>query len=170
MPIAKLIDFLRAGLDVSSIVKQATNQPDADKFHSTNQVTVYYLDTYGFLVNYVHSMETVAYRQRYYHFLVTAILKSLGVPESKVHFVAESSLAYTRPFVQDVQRLCAIMTQDDARATSTEVSECDMISPLLCSIHQSLSEQYLDLDIQYGGEDQVRTLPGNQCHMGDAGK
>ncbi|KAM7212571.1 tyrosine--tRNA ligase, cytoplasmic [Rhypophila decipiens] len=133
VPIAKLIDFLRAGLDV----------------------TVYYLDTYGFLVNYVHSMETVAYRQRYYHFLVTAILKALGVSPSKVHFVAESSLAYTKPFVVDVQRLCAIMKQDDARATSTEVSECDMISPLLCSIHQSLSEQYLDLDIQYGGEDQT---------------
>ncbi|KAM7187845.1 tyrosine--tRNA ligase, cytoplasmic [Naviculisporaceae sp. PSN 640] len=133
VPIAKLIDFLRAGLDV----------------------TVYYLDTYGFLVNYVHSMETVAHRQRYYHFLVTAILKALGVSPSKVHFVAESSLAYTKPFVVDVQRLCAIMKQDDARVTSTEVSECDMISPLLCSIHQSLSEQYLGLDIQYGGEDQT---------------
>lgn len=120
---------------------------------------MYYLDVYGFLVNYIHSMETVAYRQRYYHFLVTAILKALGVSPSQVNFVAESSIAYEKPFVVDVQRLCAIMKQQDARDTSAEVSETEQISPLLCSIHQSLSEPYLDLDIQYGGEDQVRTIP-----------
>lgn len=119
---------------------------------------MYYLDVYGFLVNYIHSMETVAYRQRYYHFLVTAILKALGVSPSQVNFVAESSIAYEKAFVVDVQRLCAIMTQKDARDTSLEVAETEQISPLLCSIHQSLSEPYLDLDIQYGGEDQVRTL------------
>lgn len=118
---------------------------------------MYYLDVYGFLVNYVHSMETVAYRQRYYHFLITAILQALGVSPSQVNFVAESSLAYEKSFVVDVQKLCAIMTQDDARDTSSEVSETEKISPLLCSIYQSLSEPYLDLDIQYGGEDQVCT-------------
>ncbi|OKO97524.1 Tyrosine--tRNA ligase, cytoplasmic [Penicillium subrubescens] len=118
-------------------------------------VTVYYLDVYGFLVNYIHSMETVAYRQRYYHFLVTAILKALGVSPSQVNFVAESSIAYEKNFVVDVQKLCAIMKQQDARDTSAEVSETEQISPLLCSIHQSLSEPYLDLDIQYGGEDQT---------------
>ncbi|KAJ5409132.1 tyrosyl-trna synthetase [Penicillium cosmopolitanum] len=133
VPIAKLLDFLRAGLDV----------------------TVYYLDVYGFLVNYIHSMETVAYRQQYYHFLITAILKTLGVSPSQINFVAESSIAYEKDFVVDVQRLCAIMTQNDARDTSNEVAETEKISPLLCSIHQSLSEPYLDLDIQYGGEDQT---------------
>ena len=102
-------------------------------------------------------METVAYRQQYYHFLVTAILKALGVSPSQVNFVAESSHAYKKEFMVDVQKLCAIMTQQDARDTSSEVAETEQISPLLCSIYQSLSEPYLDLDIQYGGEDQVRS-------------
>lgn len=127
-------------------------------------MTVYYLDVYGFLVNYIHSMETVAYRQRYYHFLITAILKALGVSPSQINFVVESSLAYQKDFMVDFQRLCAIMTQMDARDTSVEVAETEQISPLLCSIHQSLSEPYLDLDIEYGGEDQVRRI--NATHVG----
>lgn len=125
---------------------------------------MYYLDVYGFLVNYIHSMETVAYRQRYYHFLITAILKALGVSPSQINFVVESSLAYQKDFMVDFQRLCAIMTQMDARDTSVEVAETEQISPLLCSIHQSLSEPYLDLDIEYGGEDQVRRI--NATHVG----
>ncbi|KAK8162947.1 hypothetical protein IWX90DRAFT_257738 [Phyllosticta citrichinensis] len=133
VPLAKLIDFLRAGLDV----------------------TVYYLDVYGFLVNYVHSMETVAHRQRYYDFLVRAILVALGVPPAHVNFVAESSIAYQKNFVVDTQRLCALMTQKDARDTSDEVAETKMLSPMLCAVHQSLSEVYLDLDVQYGGVDQT---------------
>ena len=77
---------------------------------SNLQVTVYYLDVYGFLVNYVHSMELVEHRRQYYHFLVVAILESLGAPIERIKFVNESSFAYKKEFVKDSQRLCALMT------------------------------------------------------------
>ncbi|KAF1938425.1 Nucleotidylyl transferase [Clathrospora elynae] len=133
VPLTKLVDFLRAGL----------------------HVTVYYMDVYGFIVNYIHSMETVEYRRQYYHHLVSAILTSLGVPLENMHFVNESSLSYDPAFVKDSHKLCAIMTQQDAKDITDEVGQTKMLSPMLCAVQQSLSEPYLDLDIQFGGEDQV---------------
>lgn len=100
-------------------------------------------------------MEQVAHRQKYYHFLITTILETLGVPLSQVHFVEESSFAYSKEFIIDSQKMCALMTQQDARDSMDEVASTTMLSPMLCAIQQSLSEQYLDLDIQFGGEDQV---------------
>ncbi|GME35411.1 Aminoacyl-tRNA synthetase class Ib [Neofusicoccum parvum] len=128
-----MVDFLRAGLDV----------------------TVYCVDVYSFLVNYVHPMEVVAHRCEYYRLLVSAVLQSLGVQLSQVKFVSESSLAYSKDFVVDMQKLCALMTQQDARSTCDEVATTKMLSPMLCCIHQSLSEEYLAMDIQFGGEDQA---------------
>ncbi|EOD46326.1 putative tyrosyl-trna synthetase protein [Neofusicoccum parvum UCRNP2] len=121
-----MVDFLRAGLDV----------------------TVYCVDVYSFLVNYVHPMEVVAHRCEYYRLLVSAVLQSLGVQLSQVKFVSESSLAYSKDFVVDMQKLCALMTQQDARSTCDEVATTKMLSPMLCCIHQSLSEEYLAMDIQ----------------------
>jgi len=129
-------------------------------FHANygTEVTIFYLDVYGFLVNYVHPMELVAYRRKYYHFLITAILRSLGINLSKIRFVDESSFAYRKEYMVDVLRTCALMKQQDAKDTCEEVGETKILSPLLCCIYQSLSEQYLDIDIQFGGEDQVRVL------------
>ncbi|EKG18664.1 Aminoacyl-tRNA synthetase class Ib [Macrophomina phaseolina MS6] len=133
VPLAKLVDFLRAGLDV----------------------TVYCVDVYSFLVNYVHPMHVVAHRREYYRLLVSAVLQSLGVQPGAVKFVSESSIAYSKEFVTDMQRLCALMTQQDARNTCEEVANTAMLSPMLCCIHQSLAEEYLAMDIQFGGEDQA---------------
>jgi len=132
VPLAKFIDFLRAGLDV----------------------TVLYLDVYGFLINYVHPMELVAHRKRYYQCLITAVLEAIGVPMSRIRFVDESTYVYTKEFMIDFQKLCALMAQQDARDTTQEVAQTSMLSPLLCSVHQALSERYMDMDIQFGGEDQ----------------
>ena len=46
------------------------------------------------------------------------------------------------------------MTQQDARDSMDEVARTNMLSPMLCATQQSLSEPYLDTDIQFGGEDQ----------------
>ena len=100
-------------------------------------------------------MELVEYRRQYYNFLVVAILESLGAPMNQIRFVNESSFAYTKEFVKDAQKICAIMTQQDARDSMDEVAKTTMLSPMLCAVQQSLSEPYLDIDIQFGGEDQV---------------
>ncbi|KUJ18745.1 tyrosyl-tRNA synthetase [Mollisia scopiformis] len=134
VPLAKIVDFLRAGLDV----------------------TVLYADIYSFLINYLHPQprELVEHRRRYYHLLVTAILQSLGVQTSRIHFVQESSYAYTKSFVSDFSRCCSLMTQQDTPDTMDEEGRTKTLSPLLCCVHQYLADIHLDTDIQFGGEDQ----------------
>jgi tyrosyl-tRNA synthetase len=107
-------------------------------------------------------MEVVENRRKYYHHLMTAVLRSLGVDPSKIRFVAESSFAYRKEYFVDVLRTCALMTQQDAKDTCEETAETKMLSPLLCCVYQSLSEQYLDIDIQFGGEDQVCKICSQQ--------
>lgn len=107
-------------------------------------------------------MEVVENRRKYYHHLMTAVLRSLGVDLSKIRFVAESSFAYRKEYFVDVLRTCALMTQQDAKDTCEETAETIMLSPLLCCVYQSLSEQYLDIDIQFGGEDQVCKICSQQ--------
>lgn len=117
---------------------------------------------YGFLVNYIHSYEVVEYRRQYYHHLVVAILEILGAPIDRIKFVNESSFAYTKEFVKDSHRICTLMTQQDAKNTMSEVATTKMLSPMLCAVQQSLSEPYLDIDIQFGGEDQVSSTSNHE--------
>lgn len=95
---------------------------------------------------------------------MTAILLSLDIPKSQVKFIDESTYACTESFTKDVHKMCAVMTQQDARDTCEEVANTTMLSPMLCAIHQALSEEYCDMDIQFGGEDQVRKLTNPISH------
>ncbi|KAJ6259923.1 Tyrosine--tRNA ligase [Drechslerella dactyloides] len=108
MPLAKMVDFLRAGL----------------------KPIILYVDVYALLVNYVHPLPLITERLVYYRYLTIAVLSSLGVEEDEVKHIAESSYAYTEAFVREFHKLIVLMKQTDAHCTS-EVAETDMLSPLL---------------------------------------
>jgi len=59
----------------------------------------------------------------------------------------------------DNYRLCATVTEHDAKKAGAEVVkqvESPILSGLLYPGLQALDEQYLDVDFQFGGADQVR--------------
>ncbi|RVD81101.1 uncharacterized protein DFL_008978 [Arthrobotrys flagrans] len=126
-----MVDFLRAGL----------------------QPIILYVDIYALLVNYVHPMPLVKHRLSYYRHLTTAVLSSLGVSPEQITHIDESSYAYTEAFIQEFHKLIVMMRRTDAHCTS-EVAETEMLSPLLCCIHQTLGEVFTGMDIQFGGLDQ----------------
>ncbi|KAK6516317.1 hypothetical protein TWF506_006226 [Arthrobotrys conoides] len=131
VPLTKMVDFLRAGL----------------------QPIILYVDIYALLVNYVHPMPLVKHRLSYYRHLTTAVLRSLGVSPEQISHIDESSYAYTEAFIQEFHKLIVMMRRTDAHCTS-EVAETEMLSPLLCCIHQTLGEVFTGMDIQFGGVDQ----------------
>ncbi|KAK6536038.1 hypothetical protein TWF281_000284 [Arthrobotrys megalospora] len=131
VPLTKMVDFLRAGL----------------------QPIILYVDIYALLVNYVHPMALVKRRLSYYRHLTTAVLSSLGISPEQITHIDESSYAYTEAFIQEFHKLIVMMRRTDAHCTS-EVAETEMLSPLLCCIHQTLGEVFTGMDIQYGGLDQ----------------
>jgi tyrosyl-tRNA synthetase len=88
-------------------------------------------------------------------------LKSIGVPTERLIFITGSSYQLTEAYNMDNYRLCASITEHDALRAGAEVVK-QVASPLLSGLLypglQALDEQYLDVDFQFGGVDQVRLL------------
>ena len=113
------------------------------------------LDLYAFLVNYKDSLELVAHRTAYYKFMIRAVLRILGVPDDKVHFVEASSYELSKDFMLDSYKLSALTDEKVVRETGSEYRHSTKLSVLLCPGLPALAEEYLDSDFQFGGEDQV---------------
>ena len=70
-----------------------------------------------------------------------------------------SSYQLTKEYNLDNYRLCAIVTEHDAKKAGAEVVkqvESPLLSGLLYPGLQALDEQYLGVDFQFGGVDQVK--------------
>lgn len=141
--------------------------------HIANRVT---LDVHAFLDNLKAPLELVAHRTKYYKFILVAVFTSLGIPTSKLRFVEGSSYQLTKEYSLDNYKLCSIVTEHDAKKAGAEVVkqvESPLLSGLLYPGMQALDEEYLGVDFQFGGVDQVgrAALPVDQVLIfGASGK
>jgi tyrosyl-tRNA synthetase len=130
-------------------------------------LTCFSIDIHAFLDNMKAPLELVGHRTKYYKFVLLAVFDSLGIPTSKLTFVEGSSYQLTKEFNLDNYRLCATVTEHDAKKAGAEVVkqvESPLLSGLLYPGLQALDEQYLDVDFQFGGVDQVRTHLSPFCY------
>ena len=117
------------------------------------------LDVHAFLDNMKAPLELVAYRTQYYEFLLRTVFQSLGIPTESLRFVQGSTYQLTKEYNLDNYKLCATVTEHDAKKAGAEVVkqvESPLLSGLLYPGLQALDEQYLGVDFQFGGVDQVR--------------
>ena len=124
-------------------------------------------DVHAFLDNLKAPLELVAHRTQYYKKVLLAVFHSLGIPTSKLRFVEGSSYQLTKEYNLDNYKLCAIVSEHDAKKAGAEVVkqvESPLLSGLLYPGLQALDEQYLDVDFQFGGVDQVRWFILPQSH------
>ena len=90
--------------------------------------------------------------------MLLAVFHSLGIPTSKLRFVEGSSYQLTKEYNLDNYKLCAIVSEHDAKKAGAEVVkqvESPLLSGLLYPGLQALDEQYLGCDFQFGGVDQA---------------
>lgn len=116
-------------------------------------------DVHAFLDNLKAPLELVAHRAKYYEYLLVAVFKSLGLPVEKLSFTMGSSYQLSREYTLDMYKLSTMCTEHDAKKAGAEVVkqvESPFLSGLLYPGLQALDEQYLDVDFQFGGVDQVR--------------
>ncbi|SLM35862.1 Tyrosine-tRNA ligase [Lasallia pustulata] len=132
IPLLKFADFLKAGVEIVVVL----------------------LDVYSFLDNVKFPMEQVVQRMNYYRLTVMAALEAIGVPSSKVKFVQESSYHFDKQFIIDQWRLCTLVPQQVVRDAWDRSYNPSMLSPMLCPGLQTLAEEHLDIDFQFGGADQ----------------
>ncbi|KAJ3918268.1 tyrosine tRNA ligase [Lentinula edodes] len=146
VPLTKIADFLRAGVEVKILLA----------------------DVHAFLDNLKAPLELVQHRTKYYEYVLRAVFKSLGIPTSKLHFFQGSSYQLTSEYNMDNYRLCATVTEHDAKKAGAEVVkqvESPLLSGLLYPGLQALDEQYLDVDFQFGGVDQRKIFTFAELYL-----
>ncbi|KAJ3562918.1 hypothetical protein NP233_g9277 [Leucocoprinus birnbaumii] len=144
--LTKIADFLRAGVEVKILLA----------------------DVHAFLDNMKAPLELVAHRTKYYEFILKAVFTSLGIPISKLVFVQGSEYQLTKEYNMDNYRLCATVTEHDAKKAGAEVVkqvESPLLSGLLYPGLQALDEQYLDVDFQFGGVDQRKIFTFAELYL-----
>jgi len=113
-------------------------------------------------------LELVAHRTKYYEHLLTTVLTSLGIPTSTLRFVEGSSYQLTKEYNLDNYKLCATVSEHDAKKAGAEVVkqvESPLLSGLLYPGLQALDEQYLDVDFQFGGVDQRKIFTFAELYL-----
>lgn len=104
-------------------------------------------------------IELVEQRAMYYKRVITAMLKSTCGEEDvkKLKFVLGSSYQKSSDYCMDVYKMASVVSEHDAKKAGAEVVKQTSNAPLsglLYPILQVLDEQYLDVDVQFGGVDQ----------------
>lgn len=135
VPMSKIADFLRAGVEV----------------------TILFADLHAYLDNMKAPWELLALRVQYYEHTIKAMLQSIGVPLDKLKFERGTNYELSKEYTLDVYRLSSLITEHDAKKAGAEVvKQVDhpLVSGLLYPGLQALDEEYLKVDAQFGGIDQ----------------
>lgn len=150
VPMMKVAHFLRAGCKVKILLA----------------------DVHGFLDNLKAPIELVKYRAEYYKYIISSLLRAVGVSLEKLEFVLGSSYQLSADYTMDLFRLSTIVTEHDAKKAGAEVvKQVDnaTLSGLIYPLMQSLDEQHLGVDAQFGGVDQRKIFALAQESLGKVG-
>ncbi|KAJ8514416.1 hypothetical protein ONZ45_g8032 [Pleurotus djamor] len=113
-------------------------------------------------------LDLVAHRTKYYEHILLAVFHSLGIPTSKLVFVQGSSYQLSKEYNLDNYKLCATVTEHDAKKAGAEVVkqvESPLLSGLLYPGLQALDEEYLGVDFQFGGVDQRKIFTFAELYL-----
>jgi tyrosyl-tRNA synthetase len=100
-------------------------------------------------------------RYEYYSLVIPALFDAIGADTKKIEIVKGSDFQLKKEFMFDVLKMSTHVTVHDCTKAASEVvkmGDSPKLSGLIYPIMQSIDEEYLDVDIQYGGIDQRKIL------------
>ena len=136
-PMMKVADFLRAGLKVKILL--------ADLHAALDSVP----------------WESLEKRYNYYKEAILTILETLKVDVSKLEFVKGSEIQLDKKYFHDMLKLTTMTTLNEAKHSAAEVvklGDNPKLSGMIYPLMQALDEEYLKVDIQFGGVDQRKIM------------
>tara|TARA_Y100000310_G_C20680867_1_gene815850 strand:- start:1145 stop:2167 length:1023 start_codon:yes stop_codon:yes gene_type:complete len=131
----------------------------ADFLEAGWKVKVLLADLHGALDNC--PWDLLEKRYEYYNLVIPAMFESLGVSVKDLELVKGSSFQLDKKYMLDVMKMASHASVRQALKAGSEVvkqAKSPKISGLMYPILQALDEQYLDVDVQYGGVDQRKIL------------
>lgn len=136
-PLLKLSDFIRAGFKVKILLADLHGALDGTSWH------------------------ILEHRHDYYKETISQILKALEVDLEKIEFVQGSKFQLGNEYTYDILKMASVCSVNDCKRAASEVvklGENPMLGGLIYPIMQSLDEEYLKVDVQFGGLDQRKIL------------
>lgn len=133
----KLMDFLNAGFRVKLLLA----------------------DVHGALDNTPWDLLDKKYE--YYAIVIPAMLEALGADLSRFEIVKGSSFQTTKEYTMDMWKLSTVVSVHDSHKAASDVvkmGENPRLAGLIYPLMQALDEEYLGVDVQYGGIDQRKIL------------
>ena len=137
IPVLKLADFLKAGCKVKLLLADLHGALDKTPW------------------------EVLEKRYQYYYKTIPLMFTSIGVDTSNFEIVKGSDFQLGKKYFLDLLKLSSFVSANDARRAGSEVvkyGDNPKLGGLLYPLMQSLDEEYLEVDIQYGGIDQRKIL------------
>lgn len=139
IPAMKIKDFVNAGLKVKILLA----------------------DLHAYLDNTKSPMELLDKRVEFYKLELSALYKSIGVDTEKIEFVKGSDFQLGKKYSLDMYRLAVQVSAERAKHAAAEVvkfGDAPKLGGFLYPLMQTLDEEHLGVDIQYGGVDQRKIL------------
>ncbi len=139
IPAMKIKDFVDAGLTVKILLA----------------------DLHAHLDNTKSPMELLDKRVEFYKTELTALYQSLGADVGKIEFIKGSDYQLSKEYSLDLYRLAAQVSAERAKHAAAEVvkfGDSPRLGGFLYPLMQTLDEEHLGVDIQYGGADQRKIL------------
>lgn len=135
--VTKMADFIKAGFEVKVLLADIHGALDKTPWQLLEK------------------------RYEYYKIIIPAIFEATGADLSKVKIVKGSDFQLEKKYMMDVLRMSTFTTVKDATKAASEVvkmGDSPKLSGLIYPIMQSVDEEYLGADVQYGGLDQRKIL------------
>jgi len=137
MWVLKMADFLKAGFKVKLLLA----------------------DIHGALDNTPWNL--LEKRYEYYKIVVPAMFASVGADITEFEIVKGSDFQLSKDYMYDILKVSTFASVHDCKKAASDVvkqSDNPKLSGLIYPIMQALDEEYLKVDIQYGGIDQRKIL------------
>lgn len=131
----------------------------SDFLNAGFKVKVLLADLHGALDNC--PWDVLEKRYKYYEEVISLMFMTIGADLKHVEFVKGSDFQLKREYVLDVLKMSTFTTINAAKHAASEVvkfGDNPKLSGLIYPIMQALDEEYLGVDIQYGGVDQRKIL------------
>lgn len=137
--IIKLADFLKAGFKVKILLA----------------------DIHGALDN--TPWDILDERYKYYEASLKEMLRAIGAFLKNLEIIKGSSFQLNKNYILDLFKLSSFVSVHDARKAASDVvknieGDQAKLSGLIYPLMQALDEEYLGVDMQYGGLDQRKIL------------
>ena len=137
VPVIKLADFLKAGFKVKLLLADMHGALDSTPWQILEKRYDHYANT------------------------IPLMFKSIGANIKNFEIVKGSSFQLKKDYFVDVLKLATATSINDAKRAGSEVvkfGDNPKLGGLLYPLFQSIDEEYLKVDIQYGGIDQRKIL------------